>query len=83
MKIFTLIGQGTYNAKPAGQIDRHRTGCYHRGDENDQRASKRHRVPVGCIEARLDLAKLEPAYRGTPVVESLDALRLGNPIEFK
>jgi hypothetical protein len=26
---------------------------------------------------------LEPAFRGTPVVESSDALRLGNPIEFK
>jgi len=51
-----------------GALDRCGNECKYYADENDQRADSHRRLPAGCI-ARSDRAKLEPAIRGTPVVE--------------
>src|SRR5438477_11394649 len=57
--------------KPMGETGQRRKRLYMKRDEIDQRADSR--CPPGAggrHKGSLDFAKLEPAIRGTPVVES-------------
>jgi hypothetical protein len=78
ISIVSSSARGTYDWNHPGFLDRHENGCKWHGDEGDQRANQRRRQRrAGCIDARLGLAKLEPAFAAPQWFESPDALRRG------
>jgi hypothetical protein len=78
IRIVSSSARGTYDWNHPGLLDRHENGCKERGDEKDQRANQRRpQRRAGCIDARLGLAKLEPAFAAPQWFESPDALRRG------